>query len=73
MPTIRETNRKLYDSNDGLRSALAGAAKRRVRPLTTGASHPPTQHEARTLKASSTLSFMCFDSCPPKTKSRRDV
>lgn len=27
---IRETNKNLYDSNDGLRSALAGAAKRRV-------------------------------------------
>lgn len=42
---IRETNRKLYDSNDGLRCALAGAAKRRVRPLITGASHRLTQHE----------------------------
>lgn len=30
---IRETNKKLYDSNDGLRSALASAAKRRVSPL----------------------------------------
>ncbi|TNN23483.1 Ras and EF-hand domain-containing protein [Liparis tanakae] len=32
----RETNKKLYDSNDGLRSALASeavAAKRRVSPL----------------------------------------
>lgn len=32
---IRETNKKLYDSNDGLRSALASeavAAKRRVSP-----------------------------------------
>lgn len=27
---IRETNKNLYDSNDGLRSALASAAKRRV-------------------------------------------
>lgn len=26
----RETNRRLYDSNDGLRGALASAAKRRV-------------------------------------------
>lgn len=34
---IRETNKKLYDSNDGLRSALASeavAAKRRVSPHT---------------------------------------
>lgn len=33
---IRETNKELYDSNDGLRSALASevvAAKRRVSPL----------------------------------------
>ncbi|XP_075894044.1 ras and EF-hand domain-containing protein isoform X2 [Nelusetta ayraudi] len=29
---LQETNRKLYDSNDGLRSALAGAAKRRLSP-----------------------------------------
>lgn len=33
---IRDMNKKLYDSNDGLRSALASevvAAKRRVSPL----------------------------------------
>lgn len=32
---IRETNKKLYDSNDGLRSALASAAKRRVSSVLT--------------------------------------
>lgn len=34
--TIREMNKKLYDSNDGLRSALASeavASKRRVSPM----------------------------------------
>lgn len=30
---ISETNKNLYDSNDGLRSALANAAKRRVGQL----------------------------------------
>ncbi|KAM8750358.1 ras and EF-hand domain-containing protein isoform 1-T1 [Acanthopagrus schlegelii] len=29
---LQETNKKLYDSNDGLRSALASAAKRRLSP-----------------------------------------
>lgn len=34
--TVREMNKKLYDSNDGLRSELASeavAAKRRVSPV----------------------------------------
>ncbi|XP_068595739.1 ras and EF-hand domain-containing protein [Brachionichthys hirsutus] len=29
---LQETNKKLYDSNDGLRHALAGASKRRLSP-----------------------------------------
>lgn len=42
---IRETNKKLYDSNDGLRSALANeavAAKRRVSPSFVDDTFPHT-------------------------------
>lgn len=42
---IREMNKKLYDSNDGLRSALASevvAAKRRVSPLFADGIFPHT-------------------------------
>lgn len=42
---IREMNKNLYDSNDGLRSRLASevvAAKRRVSPLSADAIFPHT-------------------------------
>lgn len=75
-PTIREMNKKLYDSNDGLRSALASevvAAKRRVSPLFLP-NYMGLIHN-QILVNGIYLSFLpdrpnLLDSCLPKTKSQ---